>query len=31
VNWTQRLLANAKERLVISGISVERSASLQPV
>jgi hypothetical protein len=27
VNWTQRLLANAKERLVISGLSSERICS----
>lgn len=27
VNWTQRLLSNAKERLVISGISSERTCT----
>jgi hypothetical protein len=27
-NWTQQLLSNAKERLLISGIGIERLGSL---
>ena len=29
-NWTARMLANQKERLLISGYSVDRLAGLNP-
>lgn len=30
VNWTQKLLANRKERLIISGVGLDRLATLSP-